>query len=97
LSFTLQPNANVLIATFNGYKTNWRDGCLPHVQEYQPDLLVMDPLLAYFKGNMSDQEKVSAFLREEVQPFLDEHHMGALFTHHTVKPPRSQEKGGPFR
>ncbi|HMJ91468.1 MAG TPA: AAA family ATPase [Candidatus Acidoferrum sp.] len=87
-------DANVLISTFNGYTINWRDAILPIVMGYKFDLLVMDPLLAYYKGNVSEQEGVSRFLREEVQPFLKEHGLGAVITHHTVKPPRAAEKGG---
>jgi hypothetical protein len=50
------------------------------------DMLVIDPLFAFYKGSVTDQEKMSEFLRRHLQPFLETHRVGCLIVHHTNKP-----------
>lgn len=50
------------------------------------DLVVVDPLFSYLGVNASDQENISRFLRNQLNPMLDRHGCGCIFVHHTPKP-----------
>ena len=56
------------------------------------DLVIVDPLLAYLGGDASSQRDVSPFLRNMLNPVLQEHGLGLILVHHTAKPMRSKDK-----
>ena len=58
---------------------------------HKPDLMVIDPLFAYIGGAV-DQETCSHFLRNGLNPVLQEHGCGLILVHHTNKPPQGEEK-----
>jgi hypothetical protein len=60
--------------------------------EHKPDLLMTDPLFAYCGCNVSDQEKMSVFLRNGLNPRLQAHGCGLILAHHSNKPPSGREK-----
>jgi hypothetical protein len=65
------------------------------------DILILDPLFAYLPGAIAEQAQVSKFLRQNLQPFLEQHNCGAIIIHHTPKPPTSKKdrpdwSGGDF-
>ena len=62
------------------------------VARHKPDLLIVDPFFAYLGGSVSDQETVSTFLRNWLNPILKEHGCGAIIIHHTNKPKTGKEK-----
>lgn len=64
----------------------------PLLEMNQPDLLWIDPALAYLGGEASAQKDVTAFLRNHLNPLLREFNCGALIVHHTNKPPTGREK-----
>ncbi len=66
----------------------------PLLETHQPDLLVIDPALAYLGGESNSQKDVGAFLRNGLNPLLSKYRCGALVVHHTNKPPRGKEKDG---
>lgn len=64
----------------------------PLLEEHRPDLLIVDPAFAYLGGETNNQGHVSAFLRNSLNPLLQEFRCGALIIHHTNKPPTGEEK-----
>lgn len=64
----------------------------PLLAEHRPDLLWIDPALAYIGGEASSQRDVGAFLRNGLNPLLHKHNCGAVLIHHTNKPPAGREK-----
>ena len=54
--------------------------------EHSPDLLCLDPANAYIGGNSGAQEIVGPFLRNMLNPLLQQHECGAIIVHHTNKP-----------
>jgi hypothetical protein len=70
------------------------------VDEFRPDLVVLDPIFSYLGGNASEQAMVSTFLRNMLNPMLLDMDVAAWLVHHTNKPPSGMEKrewsGGEF-
>lgn len=56
------------------------------------DMLIADPLLSYFGGDLSDQEAVSIFLRNKLQPILKETGVCWIWMHHIAKPAKEREE-----
>jgi AAA domain len=63
-----------------------RETLEPLLQKHSPDLVILDPALAYIGGNASEQETVGTFLRNLLNPVLQTHKCGVLIVHHTPKP-----------
>ncbi len=64
----------------------------PLLSEHRPDLLWIDPALAYLGGEANSQKDVGRFLRNWLNPLLHQHACGCVVVHHTNKPPSGQEK-----
>ena len=64
----------------------------PLLTEHKPDLLWIDPVLAFLGGDTSSQKDVGAFLRNGLNPLLHEFNVGCVCIHHTNKPPSGKEK-----
>jgi len=58
----------------------------------KPDLLWLDPALAYIGGDMNSQKDVGRFLRNDLAPLLTKHNCGAIIIHHTNKISNDPEK-----
>jgi hypothetical protein len=54
----------------------------------EPDLVIIDPLLAYLGGSASDQQVVGAFLRNGLNPISAACGCAWLLIHHAAKPPK---------
>jgi len=65
--------------------TMWLRGV---VKRHQPDLVVIDPLLSYLGGDISDQKTCSRFLRNQLNPISQQYGCAWVIIHHTGKPPR---------
>lgn len=65
------------------------DGLLTTVK---PDLLWIDPALAYLGGDMNNQKDVGAFLRNHLAPLLVKHKCAIIIIHHTNKLSNDPEK-----
>lgn len=76
----------------------WLDRMLTAAGDNKPDLVFIDPLLAYIGGDVSKQEVASAFLRGGLNPVLHRHNIGLAIVHHTGKPAkdRGHELNGDF-
>jgi hypothetical protein len=72
----------------------------PLLESQKPDLLWIDPALAYLGGETSSQRDVGVFLRNHLNPLLHKFDCAAVIVHHTNKPPSGREKpnwqGGDF-
>ena len=64
----------------------------PLLEQHKPDLLWIDPALAYLGGEASSQKDVGAFLRNMLNPLLREFNCAVVVVHHTNKPPSGKEK-----
>lgn len=71
---------------------------LENAGDAKPDLVFIDPLLAYIGGDVSKQEVASKFLREGLNPIIHRHNIGLVVVHHTSKPPREprHEQNGDY-
>lgn len=56
------------------------------VREYRPDLVRLDPLLAFAGCKIEDSEQMGSFLRAGLNPILEEFRCGLILAHHTPKP-----------
>jgi hypothetical protein len=60
--------------------------------EHKPDILWIDPALAYIGGEVSSQKDVGGFLRNGLNPLIRQFNCAAVVVHHTNKPPSGREK-----
>jgi AAA domain len=64
----------------------------PLLEDSRPDLLWIDPQLAYLGGDQNDQTVVGQFLRNGLNPLLEEYQCAAILVHHTAKPSQNKRK-----
>jgi len=85
-----QAGENVHIATVNdSISSDFVVNVLrPLLAAHQPDLLILDPLLAYLGGDVTRQDVVSYFVRSGLQPAIAEANCGLMVVHHPPKPKR---------
>jgi hypothetical protein len=60
--------------------------------KHKPDLLWIDPLLAYAGCGLTDQEAITKFLRNGLNPVIHQHKCGVIILHHTNKPSLGTDK-----
>ena len=71
-----------------------------HVREKQKlhhfDLIIINPLFAFFGGDLNDGDKMTTFLRHGIDPLIkaDETKCGCIIIHHTGKPNRDAMNQG---
>jgi hypothetical protein len=84
---------NVLVAR-EDERSGVEFGVVLHLllEEHRPDLVWIDPVLAYLGGEVNSQKDVGGFLRNMLNPLLREFNCGAVVVHHTNKPPAGVEK-----
>jgi hypothetical protein len=64
----------------------------PLLEKHRPDLVWIDPALAYLGGEASAQKDVGGFLRNLINPLLHCFECGGIIITHTNKPPSGREK-----
>ena len=64
----------------------------PLLELHKPDLVWIDPALAYIGGDALSQKDVGAFLRNGLNPLLHKSNCGCVVIHHTNKPAKGREK-----
>lgn len=67
------------------------------LKAHRPDLLIIDPLNAYAKGDLKNQETVAEFCRTGLNPLLTEFKCALLLVHHQNKPNHSEKDTGSWR
>jgi hypothetical protein len=55
------------------------------LEKYRPDILRIDPLLAYLGGDVNDAETSADFLRSGLNPLLEQYNCAVIINHHTPK------------
>lgn len=55
------------------------------IVKLSPDLVRMDPMLAYFGDDPTDTKAIALFCRAGLNPILEKHDCGAIINHHTPK------------
>ena len=89
-----EASKNVFVAqesSKTGY-TLCSDVLDPLLETIKPDLLWIDPALAYLGGDMNNQKEVGAFLRNQLNPLLAKHNCAVVIIHHTNKISKDPEK-----
>jgi RecA-family ATPase len=64
----------------------------PLLKTIQPDLLWLDPVLAYLGSDMNNQKDVGTFLRNYLAPLVAQYNCGVVIIHHTNKVSKDPEK-----
>ena len=64
----------------------------PLLDEIKPDLLWIDPALAYIGSDMNSQKDVGTFLRNNMAPLLSKYGCGVVIVHHTNKISKDPDK-----
>lgn len=72
----------------------FRDTVRPLLVAHRPDLVWIDPALAFLGGEANSQEVVGTFLRNGLNPLLQEFNCAAVVVHHTNKPPKKNDGNG---
>ncbi len=62
-------------------------------QRTRPDVVWIDPLLAYIGGEISRMADCAKFLRNQLNPVIHDHNIGVVVVHHTGKPPKDGASG----
>ena len=57
----------------------------PLLEKYRPDILRIDPLLAYLGADVNDAASTARFLRNGLNRLLDQFDCAAIINHHTPK------------
>lgn len=86
--------ANIFVSqeTSKTGATLCQDVLEPLLATLKPDLLWIDPALAYIGGDMNNQKEVGAFLRNHLNPLLEKHECGVVIIHHTNKLSKDPDK-----
>lgn len=53
---------------------------------YKPEIVIVDPLMAYIGGEISKQEVCTKFFRNGINPVIHKYNIGLIVLHHTGKP-----------
>ncbi len=79
--------SNIMVVHSNSHAgaSFFSDVLEPLLSQNRPDIVVIDPLLAYLGGDANDQSVASDFLRNKLNPLLDRHHCGCIIVHHANK------------
>ena len=91
-----EAESHVLVGTISGVTNNDFFAALEDaIQGTKPELVIINPLHAFFDGNLNESHACSEFLRKGLDPIIKgrETKCGALIVHHTGKP---KETSGNF-
>ena len=64
----------------------FQDDVLPAIVAFRPDLLVINPVMAYTDCDMLKQDEAASFFRRMVGEILESFNLAAILVHHTPKP-----------
>lgn len=82
---------NLVVLTVSRYAGNEFCDFLRYVIVCEtPDVIIIDPLLAFSRGDISKLDNCNEFLRHQLDPILKENDIGIIAMHHTGKPPKDQ-------
>lgn len=58
---------------------------------HRPDIVWIDPLLAYLGGEVGKMQDTGRFLRNQLSPVIEDYNCGVVMVHHTGKPPKGDD------
>lgn len=61
----------------------------PAIAEFKPDVIFIDPVFGFLGSDANNQEAVSDFLRQQLNPMLLKYNCGAILMHHVPRPSRT--------
>jgi hypothetical protein len=64
------------------------------LEAHQPDLVILDPLLGFYGGDVNSQEESGQWLRCHLGPVLEKFGCGCILVAHTSKPSRERAPRG---
>lgn len=85
--FVVQENSRAGAAFFS-------DTVRPLLEQHRPDVVFIDPALAYLEGDSNSTADVGEFLRRQLNPLLAQFQCAAVVVHHTKKPSGKAESTG---
>lgn len=63
-----------------------------HIEEFQPDLVWINPLQAFMDGDVTESKDLGQFLREGLNGLNEPVRFGYIIIHHTTKPATGNDK-----
>jgi hypothetical protein len=57
----------------------------PLLEQHRPDIIRLDPLLAYLGADINDAKETALFLRNSLNPLLERYDCACILNHHTPK------------
>lgn len=85
--FVVQENSRAGAAFFS-------DTVRPLLEQHRPDVIFIDPALAYLEGDSNSTADVGEFLRRQLNPLLAQFQCASVVVHHTRKPSGKAESAG---
>lgn len=88
----MEAEKNVLVGTSCGLTDDdFFEWLSSNIQACRPDLVIINPLHAFFGGNLNESQSCSKFLRQGLDPIIkaNETKCGVIIVHHTGKPKES--------
>lgn len=61
-----------------------------HILSFAPDIIIINPLLAFIDGDLNSAEDAGRFLREQLNSLNEPARFAYLVIHHTSKPPKEK-------
>ena len=85
--------ANVLIVTDRIHRgMSFRAELKRQIELHKPDLVWINPLLAFIGGDVNDSTDVGVFLREQLNSLNEPARFAYIIVHHTAKPPKEKRE-----
>lgn len=83
---------NVIIVTDRIHRgLSFRTEAQRQIKLHSPDLVWVNPLLAFIGGDVNDSTDVGLFLREQMNSLNEPPAFAFVFIHHTAKPPKDRK------
>ena len=87
-----QVRSNVIIVTDRVHRgLTFRAEAQRQIKLHSPDLVWVNPLLAFIGGDVNDSTDVGLFLREQMNSLNEPPTFAFVFIHHTAKPPKEKK------
>lgn len=88
-----QVRQNVLIVTDRIHRgLSFRAEIEHHVNAHKPDLVWINPLLAFIQGDVNQATDTGEFIRQQLNSLNEPPRFGYILIHHTSKPPKERKE-----
>lgn len=87
-----QVRANVIIVTDRIHRgISFRAELKRQIEIHKPDIVWINPLLAFIGGDVNDSTDVGLFIREQLNSLNEPAAFAYVIVHHTAKPPKEKQ------